>query len=60
MDEGTVIAFCQRPNGDWHTTELRVKQCSNANDVVNVNGDRACGMGTGCGSSMPPVTQRPY
>ena len=60
MDEGTLIAFCQRPNGDWHTTELRVNQCPNPNDVVNANGDLACGTGTGYGSSMPPVTQRPY
>ena len=60
MDEGTLIAFCQTLNGDWHTTELRVNQCPNANDVVNANGDLACGMGTGYGWSMPPMTQRPY
>lgn len=60
IDEGTLIAFCQRPDGDWHTTQLRVNQCLNANDVVNVKGDLACGMGTGYGSSRPPAPQRPY
>jgi hypothetical protein len=59
MDQGTRIAFCKKPDGTWHTTKLRVNQCPNANEVLNVNGDLACGTGTGYGSSMPPVAQRP-
>jgi hypothetical protein len=53
----TLVAFCEKSDGTWQTTELGpIGQC--VGDIQNVNGELTCNE-TGYGSSVPPATAQP-
>ena len=57
MQNGTLIAFCPKPDGTWQTNAIGpVNQC--VGDIQNVNGRLTCNE-AGTGSSTPPAQGKP-
>jgi hypothetical protein len=57
MQNGTLIAFCPKPDGTWQTSAIGpVNQC--VGDIQNVNGRLTCNE-AGTSSSTPPAQGQP-